>query len=493
MIKAIDRIGIFLKNWKINKKTLAIIFVFLFVCSLIPIIITTFYSMPAFDDYSFGLHVHKALINGDSFWNGVIESCSYHYNYWQGFYTNNFINSAQPFNIDISLYWISNLSYLFIICISMFYFIKVILIDVLKASKTDYVLISVPITTIFLQFMPGISQAIYNTVLGLSLITNFICLLIFSFVIKYHLSKSKKTKFIYGSLAIILSILISGTPPIIFITVFLISIVAILYCLHNKYKVYKLLMCILAIFFVGLLISVLAPGNAYRTDTVSGYPLHMAIIRALAFSGFFLGEWFTLFFSAFLVFIAIIFFNIAKTSNYSFKNPLLVFIISYLIYASRISIQIFATGSIGGTRQLNEYYLGFLISTTISFLYFVGWISKKDFTNSIEYVSKKISVITILIISFTFICGTSYYAYNNTVTSLATTVSLINGNTQTYHKEMLERLDMIENNSKSDVVVSPLSIYPPFFMEEPLQTNKDFWTNQSVAAYYEKDSIILVE
>lgn len=492
MIKAIDKLGEFLKNWKINKKTLAIIFVVLFVVSLVPIIITLFYSVPMADDYGFGERAHKAYINGDSFFGGVLESCSDYYNYWQGFYSSNFIQSMQPFNIDVGLYWVYGMVYLLIIIFSTFYFAKVVIIDLLKATWADCILITLPLLTVFFQFIPGVQEAIYSAYSGLGLTLNFVYLFIYSLVIKYHISSHKKTKIVCCILSIVIAIAFSGTITM-YVTVLMFTFIAVAYCIYKRSKTYKLLLVLFVIFTMGLIISLLAPGNAQREAVLDGYSLPMAVIRALAFSAFYVGNWFTLAFAAVLAFVSIVFYSIAKKSPFSFKNPLLVFTICYLVYAGRISVQLYAAGTVGGWRQLNCYYLGFVLCFTISTLYFVGWLSKKVALCGTTHDNKQIPVVVVLLIAFFLICGTVFYAYDNTVASLHTTISLMKGETQQYHNEMIDRIAICESSEELNLEFKTLSSYPRFFKEESLSTDKNHFANVDMADYYSKESIVLVE
>lgn len=494
MSKTIDKLGTFLLRWRVPKKILAIIFVVLFAISLIPIVITCFYSVPVLDDYDFGLKSHLAYVHGRSFFGGVLESCNFFYNNWQGVYTSNFIASIQPFNMNVDLYWISNIVVLFSVCFSMFFFLKVVLINTFYADKWDYLLISIPIVTLFLQFMPGIQEGIYWMDGSLSLLVNSVYLVVFSLVILYHLSKKPKGKIFYAIISIILVLLFSGTSYLCFVTCLMLTTVSTVYCIYKKIKTYRFIILLQGIYTVGIIITILAPGNAVRMNGVSALSFPHAIIKALVMSVYYFGEWSNLVFIAALIFISIVFYNIAKHLKYQFKNPLLVFVICYLIYAGRMSVQYYAIGSIGAWRQLNEYYLGFLICISLSVLYFVGWLSKRPCTNDLLIKNNKsISVVFVLIIAFAFVAGTINYGYDHNVSSASTTISLVKGETQQYNKEMKDRIKLFEESKSESVVVKPLSVYPSFFVPEPLSTEQDYWTNSSTAKYYEVDSIALAD
>lgn len=492
MFKTIDRFGSFLKRWTISKKVLAGIFIAGFALSLIPIIITCFYSVPVFDDYNFGFYTHKSIIEGNGFFAGVISSVVNIYNEWQGFFTANLWASIQLFNIDVNLYFISNIVVLAFVIISFMYFGKVILRDVLNADLSSYFIITIPILFIYIQFMPSIAEGLYWMDGALSNMTCAIFLLIISLVIKVYLSNSVNKKLIYSIITIILTLSICGSGPMFYIIIMEIGIVSLIYTIKKKNPVYKLLIAIMAIYTIGIIIAAISPGNNVRLESIDGgMSLISAVSHALFYSVVYFGKWISLVYLSIMVFLVFLFYPIAKKSNYKFKNPLLVFVLLYLLYASSMSIQLYALGYLGAPRQMNMYCVFCLLCTTISIFYFVGWLSKrKVICNNKVLSNKKVPVVLVVLCAFTAVCGCLNFGVKK-IASVSTSISFVKGETQQYSKEMRERIDLYENDKIKNVVVKPLSVYPSFFMEESLKTDDSYWTNRSVAKYYGKDSVVL--
>ena len=495
MVKVLDKIGNFLLKWKISKKTLAIIFVILFLLSLVPIIITAFYSVPIADDYAFGREVHLNYTHGESVLNGIVQT--FKNNYFGsagGFYSCFLIASCQPYVFNIHLYFISNLIVIFACIISLFYFAKVLIVDVFNTTLTSFLLISIPIVTVFIQFIPSAAEGFYwmdgsmTTLFDTSLF-----LIMITFILKYHLTTSSIGIKVYFILAIVLAIVLSGTTPFNFITYAMLFVCSMVYCIPRKLKVYKLQIIIFIILFIGLIIVMVAPGTAAKSKTLEGMPFYKSIIYALAYSVFAFGKWMTLLFVVALIFSSIVFYQIAQSSRFSFNNPLLVFIICYLVFAARFSLSYYTKGSPGAARQLNLYYYSFIVLMSISWLYFVGWISKRKELHHIVLNKSKISLVFVIIIGFISLTSLVGWRVSNGATTVSTTISLLKGQTQTYYTEMMERIEKYEDDSISDVVVNPLSVYPPFFCEETIKTDSNYWTNKSIASYYEKESVVLLE
>ena len=491
MYKTIDRFGLFLKNWLVPKKVLAAIIVAAFLVSLIPIVITCFYSVPVLDDYTFGYRSHKSVSEGGSFLWGIIQSNSEFYTNWQGFYTSNFIAAAQPFNIDINLYFISNFIILASIIFAFLYFGKTILYNIFKMSLDDYIIIVVPVLVLFIQFMPSISEGLYWMDGSLSMFTTSCLLVMIAFIVNYHLTGKKR----YFILSVIIALLISGTGLIGFITRVLVLSVFLIYSVKQRYNNKTLIIILMAIFIVGCFITVVAPGNQVRLNTIdhinrTPITFILSIIKALFYSFTYFGKWSTLCFIAVMILCSAIFYGYAKKSKYTFKNPLLVFVLCYLLYAARMSVELFIGESLGSGRQYNEYYYSFLILFSIAILYFVGWLSKRP-ELKLKTNKTKISVVLLVFVMLIFGAGCFNYGVKS-MASVSTGLSLVKGETQQYAEEMRQRIAIYEDDSVKDVEVKPISVYPMFFMEEPLSEDPNFWTNRSVAKYYNKNSVTLI-
>lgn len=494
MFKAIDRFGLFLKRCSISKKKLAVIFVVGFVLTLIPIIITCFYSVPVYDDYNFGYYTHKSVIEGNNFFSAIIETNNHFYSNWQGFFTYNIVASAQPFNINSDLYFISNLLVILTLIASLLYFGKIILKDVLEFDSINYILITIPIITMILQFLPDIAEAFYWMDGSLIVLIHSLLLFEVSLLIKIHLLDNRK-RIVYSIFVIIVAVIISGTDAITFLTNILLLSVSLIYSIKKKYKENKIIIALLLITIIGFFVALLAPGNQVRlsiVDESSKLSFISAIMYALLYSVSYFGNWMTICFIAVLIFCSVIFYNIAKNSKYSFKNPLLVFILTYGLYAARMSVELYALGTLGSGRQYDVYYMFFIICFSISVLYFVGWLSKRDNFKVDIKKANKISMIFMIVVVFVFISGCFDFGIKK-ISSVATTVSLIKGDTQKYNYEMKDRIAILEESDEEEIVFSPISVYPPVFMSEPLSDDADYWTNSSTAKYYNKKTINLIK
>lgn len=493
MFTLIDRCGLFLKKWSISKKILAVLLVVAFVVSMIPIIVASFYSVPLADDYNFGYYTHKSFVEGTSFIDALIKTNVEYYKTWQGFFSSTSYAALQPFTMNIGLYFISNLIVIFSLAVGLLYLSKALLMNLMKLKVWDYLLITIPIVMCAFQFLPSISEGFYWMDGSLTVFRTSITFFIAGFTINYHLSTKKKSKILYIILVVLFELMIFGGGLANYLTVLLVSVLFFIYCLKKHYSVYKLLIVIMAIYTLGMIISLVAPGNTTRLEgdfTGRSFSLVSAVAVALFSSLVQFGKSFCTHYVAVMLFVSVVFFGYAKKSDFRFKNPLLVFLFAYAVYAARMSVQLYTAGYLGSPRQMNEYFLTFIIATSVSILYFIGWLSKRVTSNKGICSEKKVSVILLIMVLFLF--GTSVLGYGaKNLASISTGLSLYRGELKQYKSEMLERVTMYENGKNQDVVVKPLSSYPACFQKESVSEDSDYWINRSIAEYYNNKSVTL--
>lgn len=485
-VSRIDKLITRVNSFSVSKRIIGALFILGFIVSLIPIIATMFFSVPVLDDYNFGARAHISYINGNGFWNGVFDNCTWFFYNWQGFFTANFIASSQPYVINESLYFISILVFFITFVFSLFYFFKTILIDILKVSVLTYIIVSIPIIEFIIQFLPSAAEGIYWMDGSLSMFITGLVLILISLIFGYENASHRKLIFITTCF---LSAVLSGAINIDYITLLLLFIFAVIF--YRKKKRVLSLVCVnFIILTFGVVISILAPGNAVRKSALSGFPIYKSILLAIRSSLELFGTWSSICFIISLIFISVILWNQLKKSSFNFKYPLLVFLAMYILYSSRMSLQYYSNGYLGSPRHMNQYFIGFVLCMTISSIYFTGWLSKR--TKMARINSERISLALCLFICFVYFSGCLSYGIKD-LNSVSTSISFIKAETQKYNKEMKERIKLYNDKEINQVKVKPLSCHPKFFMDDSIVSDPNFWTNDAVAKYYEKDSIILEE
>lgn len=477
----------FFSELRVSKKTLTIVFIGLFVISLLPLYVTAFYAMPVYDDYNFGITSHIYYIQGKSFILGAIYQAIDKYFNWQGFYLSSFWAAIQPFNININLYFISCWIAITSLVFSVFYFSKSVLMNVFSVSKWDYLLITIPIVEVIIQFLPSPAEGFYWMDGSLSLVFQSIQLCVFASVINYHFSQKRKS--LYAIISVLGVLAVCGDYPHLYVTLIYCFGLVLTYMIPKKYRTSRLMILLMALNTLVIVVSLIAPGNTVRMTSLERISMPVAFFYAIFYGFVKMGFWLYISLLAVLVFVGYIFYPYVQKSKYSFSHPIIFAILCYGAYTCRMFVSMYSGGSLGSPRQYNLYYLSFVIVITATVFYFIGWIAK----NNPEICIKNHKSISLgfLTFIFLFIC-TGFLQFGvKRMVSVDTTLSLLNGKTQQYHSEMMERVEKYTDNSGRDVVVSPLSFYPDFFMQESISDDSMYWTNRSVAKYYDKDSVRL--
>lgn len=460
---------------------------------LVPIVSAIRFTVPVFDDYNFGIISHQEYLAHNGLFYGALKACAQKFMNWQGFYTANFVAAIQPFNINVHLYWISNIIAILMLGTSFAYLIFSLLSLFEKIDFWSFAIITFPISFVLYQFLPSLAEGFYWMDGSLGLIFNGFAAIQYALLARYCVVNSKKKKIIEVVL-ITLALFFSGGGIECYITRLLISIIILLFCRKNDKRFTLLIMALLIIYTIGFLISILAPGNRVRVTSVEDariYSIFESILFALYYGIVKFGDWASLCLLVVEFVAASVFYHQAKKLDFEFKYPVVVWILCFILYAAPMSIPLYAYGSLGSPRQYNCYYFWFIIYFTISALYFAGWLSKRTDLNYI-FDNNNAYVVPAAVLTLLFVAGGFKIGYHN-FASIQTGVSLLNNEPQTYYQEMMDRIEQYENEDIQDVSVSQLSVYPSIFMEESLEEDADYWTNNSVASYYGKNSVVLID
>lgn len=474
-----------LTELKLSRKTCALAMLVLFAVSLIPIYAVSFFTVPAADDYNFGYYNHEAVVNGGSYLAAAWRTMCYEYFHWQGFFQSSFWAAVQPFNINIHLYFLSNLLVITTVIAAFFYFTKTVLMNVFHLDKWDYLLIAVPMAAVYVQFLPSLWEGFYWMDGSMELFYAVVQVIMFAYIINYHLTGKK----IYAVLSYVIMILFVATDIHLFIRMFWCCGFALFFAVPRKWKVSKLIYGLFAVNLVFFIISLLGPGNFVRREETGYYPFFLSCLYGISSAGDYIAYWMNGGFIAVLIFISIAFAFPARKMQFEFRYPAVLPLMGFGLCAGDMAAHYFAIGIEGSFRQANQYYFLFCLWAGASALYFTGWLVKRKTL----VVKENKGFSAGLLISLALLLG---FAVNNygirEVSTPGVVLAFVRGRVQTYHQEMWERIKLYEDPSIQDVEVRPLSVDIPFLGNGSLETDPEFWANESVAEYYGKRSVRLV-
>lgn len=477
-----------------RKKIITIVAIFLgtgLLLSLIPIIISSFYSHPLADDFGFSEKVNHVVKNGGGLFD--ILSASFQqvkdtYLDWQGTYAAIFVFSLQPAAFSEHIYFLTTFVMLIALIASTLFFVNTIF-NILGYDKKIGIIISFVILLLSIHFVVDKKEAFFwwNGSSYYTLFYSF-SLLFFSILIKLYYAEKIIKKVIFLIISLLLAAILGrGNYSTALLTTVILAFVIFLLIKHKK----KISLCYVMIFLIlitGFVISMIAPGNSVRAATLTGESPVKAIIHSVFYAVVYIAKWTGLAQLAGFSVIGFFAYILTKNSKYKFQYPFIVFVLSVLVFATQLTPPLYAMNSVGSGRQVNIYYYSYYIFMSFNIFYIIGWINQKDIVRiRTKNIQKSFSVCTLLLIIGVFLCGCLNYGLHN-ITFVDTLLALKNSTPQTYSAEYLDRISQIKNGNTT---ISDIKTVPDFFSPLSIEEDSDFWINKQIARYYDVDKVTL--
>ena len=474
---------------------LAILTVVVLAISLIPILYVSFYSHPLYDDFGFSEYVHDAIINDGGFFKIIAAAFSQvkeSYFSWQGTFSAIFLFSLQPGVFSDDLYFLTTFIMVFILIVSYFFFIDTFVVRWMKSRRSYGVLTAGLILFCSIQFVYDKREGFYwyN---GASYYTIFysLSLILFALLIRMALTEGRKKRIALFVASILLAAFVGGGNYTTCLLTAIVLFLAVLVQFKNKFESRRLIAIIFIVFMISFVISMVAPGNSVRAALCDGMSPIKAIFLSVFYAFVKIGEWTDLQQVAVFLFLTPFIFNIAKKSNFSFKYPFIVIVIAFGCFAAQMTPSLYALSSLGSGRQINIYYYAYYFLMLFIIFYLCGWLSRKNAVQiSLEKISTPInSICGILVILVLFGAGCFEYSYHN-MTSVDTTLAIINGTVYEYDAEYEEILEEIQAGT---TYVNDIETSPDFFGQLGITAEDDYWVNRQIAEYFNVDYFYLDE
>ncbi len=497
-----------------KKKTLLIILCIFFVASLLPLYFIGQYNHPSVDDYYYGVQTAATWQTTGSLGDVIKES--FHqmvvtYNEWQGNFAAIFLMRLQPGIFGEQFYALAPVILITSFVIAMLGFFYVFLRKWFNAGRTASITAGLCITFCALQFthVPSDSFYWYN---GSIYYTFFFSLMLILFILVTQIihNSSLAKKILCTLAAVPLAFVIGGGNYATALFTVIIMILMCIWLIITKKKQMVPVIAITLVSLVALGISILAPGNSIRQESVGAGPgVIKALIYSFAYGGYNIAGSTTAPVIAMWILLLPVFYKIASNTKYSFKYPLLVLIFTYGVFCSQGTPVFYAQGLRMPYRMMNIIYFSYYIFMTLNLIYLMGWIHRKwGETPLIKkimgiYDSAKSRTITVscLMIFFAIGCiglctvseGTDEKSaeFGGLPMSVGATYSIINGDAAAYNNEINARIDLLLNTADTDVTVSPLSVTPNVIFHTDITTDPSHWKNQHLAMFYHKNSVRL--
>ena len=496
---------------KTNK--LPIILTIIFIISLIPLYIIGGYAHPSVDDYYYGVETAGVYNDTHSIGSVIRESYSLMkdtYMQWQGNFAAIFLMRLQPAIFGESFYVIAPIILITSFVVAMILFFTTLLYKWFKADKRTSYIISLVITFCAMQFtyVPSDSFYWYN---GSIYYTFFFSLMLVMFAAFTYMLKGHKMplRIICGIASVILAFIIGGGNYATALFTSVILVVFSVYYLSKKEKISVPVILVMLASVAALFISMKAPGNAIRQESVGG---STGVITALAYSftygAYNIASSTTM--PVLIMWTALlpVFYKISAYTRCNFRYPLAFLLFTFGIFCSQGTPVFYAQGLRMPYRMMNIIYFSYYIFMTINLIYLMGYIRRvfghtafvKNTMGIYEHrLTGRVAVISL---SLMFCAGCvglitvsegegGGASFSGMPMSLAASYSLVTHEASTYDSELNARSEYLSQTTEKDVSVAPLSITPQVIFHSDITTDASHWKNAHLALYYHKDFIRL--
>ena len=470
-----------------------------FLLSMIPIFIMAGYTLPFYDDYNYGYLTARAWAETGSLievLKAAAEQVKITYRGWQGTFSGIFFMALSPGIFNEFLYPIGIVFLIILFCGGNFFFLKVVLKDCLGIEKYSAGIITILITFLSFQFAVSPSEGFlwYN---GGFYYTGFysLTLLMFSALLISCRTEKRHTCIISGILAVIIAFMVGGSNFVLGLTacVSLALFGGYWGVLRKKRFLFPLLS--FAAVVIAFLINVTAPGNNVRQDYFESPGAVGSILKSVFFGIEFLTDKIKLpIVFGFLTVLPLIYRGAAK-SEYSFRYPAIVTILSYLVYACGFTPAFYGMGWEGPERAQNLSFFIALIMILLNLYYWCGWMGKTGelkarFSSSGKGRGAQAVLFCLLMLCFIGSLLGMALEDRDSLTSVSAVTSIRNGDAEGFYQERLHQLELLKDPEITNPIFERHKYKPALLYHTNLADDPENSVNRCTAKYYGKETVV---
>ena len=501
LIEKTERFGENFKKW-ITPKRLSIFLTIVYVASLIPLLWIGYYNYPSADDYSIGSNCRQTWVATHSVfatvWAGIVRAAEDWLD-WMGYFTSNFLMAMPPSTFGERAYVLTCWIMIGMLSLSTIYLLRTVFVKVFKADKHVSNCVIMLMLFITVQRMVGRVEAFYwySGAANYMLVHSF-CMFFYGLLISAVYNRGKKRIFDL-TVASVLGFLVGGGNQMTALNgaVMLLVVIGFL-TVQKKWREYKGHIVPIALFYLGFILNVAAPGNWIRAESASGMnPIKAIFVSFYYCLDYCLSEW-----SGWPVLLLVLvliplFFHMAKKTDFQFRYPLIVVLFGYCLVSAMMTPPLFAVGSMEAARLQALTYTMYILVLTLCVGYVTGWIRRKvevaserkeQTAKDMHFSVNEVWCILGCLLFFTFasmitiIPEPHYFTFSSALTDLA------NGSAKAYGDALEERMKIYRSGEKS-IVVESLPAEPVLLYFSDIKEDPEDWENRGLCRFYGIDSV----
>ena len=478
-------------------KLAAVLLTVFFALQIIPLLYLGRFNHPTSDDFKYGTYSHTAWQETGSL-AAVLEAAAKgvaeDYQTWQGSYSALFLMRLEPSVFGEKYYGLVPFIMLGLLSIGTLYFLRTMFKVVLKSDSLHYISISMLILSFCVQFSPVASEQFFwynSSVYYNAFHALLLCYL--GWLVRFGYGGGKRY-IVYMAFG---GFWLGGGNYVTALLLVMIhaAALALLWYLKRRKEFWAILFLWLE-FLACFAVSAAAPGNAIRGAEIAGYGAVSSIVRSLVqgvrYYMAWLDKWWLI---AALIMLPVMLGLIRETS---FQFPLPGFVLLYLYGAfSAMSCPTFyALGSTGPGRIINIIYDSFLLISFAQLFYLLGYICRRweEAVADGRRQKERLGILFAGLYNGAVIILASMLLLSGAILDMTTVTACkvwIKGEGKQYHKEYMERLAVLEDESVTDVVFAPYTVEPDLVFIADGTEDPEFVNNREWADFYGKNSLVI--
>ncbi len=487
-------------NLKNTYKIIAIGAFVLLILGIIPLIYIGRYAHPCADDFTYGYYTHAIWSTTKSLpqtldW--AFRQVKITYDTWQGTFSSAFLMALSPAIWGEEYYFLSPIILIGMMVLAYFSLGYVILVKLLRTSKSIWVIISSLVTFVIIETVPSPVNAYYwyNGAVHYNFMHSCMILL-FAAMLGVENDSGRLKEILLYIAACILSVLCGGSNYSTALIGFLgLTFLIGLKWLLGQRKLWKLLPW--GIYAFSFYKNVTAFGNTIRQSNFTQASPVKAVADSFIQGVHWSRHWFTLQIILFVLLVIPFLWKAVERTEFKFPVPVLVSALSLCSISCMFTPSLYAMGGSGPDRLINIIKMWFCLLLFVNEGYWLGYIRRRMAEGRFDFLQKLLGlslplytagILCLLLAAFVVNVKDRQFDYS----SYAAYVSLKAGEAQTYDREYKERLEIL-NGPDKEVTLKLFSVQPWLLYFDDITEDATDWRNGAVANWYYKDRVVLGE
>ncbi len=504
------RLPNYIKN--INTRNLCVVLTFLYVLSIIPMIIIGYYNWPSVDDFSMALQPHQTFVQTGNFfatiWSAFTKTI-YIYNNWVGYFFSSFLTCLSPSIFGERWSALNAIIVLGMLTYGVMYLFDALFHRVWKMEGHMVYGLSMLTLLMIVQSMEnGTTRAEafywwsgainYTFMFGLSLVWIG---MIFRYIYESDgLSTVKRTLRLVR--ICVLGFLLGGSNYMTALVMAVCSALGLFILLMIRLGKFELkgngnvkwLWTAFVCQLIGLVVSAVAPGNRIRGTSMGNINPIKVVLRSyysvLDICVNDMMRWEVL---LVLVIAAVIAWKMAEKMEFELHHPMVFAFFSFSMMSCCVAPPLYAVGNADAPRIRSTMWMQFLVMLVVTVVYYACWI-RQNINKAKEHDKERFStvsstLITVVVLFILFGSALSIVVNPHYYSTTSAIVDLVSGDAKQYLAEKEQRMEVFDDDSVKDVVFEPHTVTPELLFQSDIYEDATLWENTIVATYYGKDSV----